>query len=177
MLIVGENLKALIVQHEIVDYPNAFDHASLTLRLNASVKLIEPPPSADPVEYGEEVPKAWIKEKTIQDPGITLKPGGSLLGCSQEFVKIPVGYMGFIQTKGSLARLFVQVQCSDGQIDPGYEGRVTFEICNLGPLAVRLKEKAQVAQLFLVSTSTREVQPYSGRYQGADKPTHYMKPR
>jgi dCTP deaminase len=85
--------------------------------------------------------------------------------------------MGFIQTKGSLARHFVQVHCSDGQIAPGYHGRITFEVCNLGPLAVRLKEKAQVAQLFLVKMSTREVQPYSGRYRGADRPTRYIKPR
>ena len=177
MIIVGENLKALIEQHGIIDYPAAFDHASLTLRLNASVKLIVPPETARPVEYGEEIPNAWIKDDTIRDPGITLKPGGCLLGCSQEKVKIPLGYIGFIQTKGSLARLFVQVHCCDGQIDPGYEGRVTFEICNLGPLSVRLKEKAQVAQLFLASTSTREIQGYSGRYQGADKPTNYIKPR
>lgn len=177
MFIVGDNLKALIDQHGLIDNLNAFDHASLTLRLNAKVELFEPSETANPVEYGEEVPRAWIKEKTIQDPGITIKPGGCLLGCSEEKVKIPLGYMGFIQTKGSLARLFVQVQCSDGQIDPGFEGRITFEICNLGPLAVRLKEKAQVAQLFLIATSTREVRPYSGRYQGKDGPTHYIKPR
>jgi deoxycytidine triphosphate deaminase len=177
MVIVGENLKALIEQHGLIDNPDAFDHASLTLRLNAKVELFKPPESANPLVYGDEVPKEWIEKKTIEGSGIRLDPGMSFLGCSEEFVKIPLGYIGFIQTKGSLARLFVQVQCSDGQIDPGFQGRITFEVCNLGPLTVRLKEKVEVAQLFLIATSTREVRPYSGRYQGKDGPTHYIKPR
>jgi deoxycytidine triphosphate deaminase len=84
---------------------------------------------------------------------------------------MPKGYMGLIQTKGSLARLFVMVQCSDAQVDPGYEGHLTFEICNLGDFVVNIKRGSKVAQLFLLKCSTRDIDGYNGRYQGATGPT------
>jgi deoxycytidine triphosphate deaminase len=86
---------------------------------------------------------------------------------------MPPGYFGLIQTKGSLARLFIAVTCNDGQIDAGYEGRVTFEIVNLGHLRVRAPRLAPVAELYVFRTSTNNVSLYNGRYQGADKPTIY----
>lgn len=83
--------------------------------------------------------------------------------------------MGFVQTKGSLARLFVTVQCCDAQIDPGFKGNITFEIVNLGPLRVKLRVDQEIAQLFIVKTTTKYVTLYQGRYQDADGPTHFKK--
>ena len=100
-----------------------------------------------------------------------LKPGQAILACSNESVKIPAGYIGFLQTKGSLARLFITVHCCDGQIEPGFEGRVTFELCNIGNLNVKLLPNSPVAQLYIFKTSS-DKSKYNGKYNNSDKPTY-----
>jgi dCTP deaminase len=172
VVIIGENLQALMRQYGVVDSDSCYDIFSLSLHLDPQIVIVEPKSeNPDAVTYGESIPASWIKEQKMPANGYSIASKGCLLGCSSEKVTIPDGYFGMIQTKGSLARLFVQVQCCDGQIEPGYTGKVTFEICNHAPFPVRLKPGNPVAQLFIFKTSTKGVPPYQGRYQGAEKPT------
>ncbi len=172
MLIVGDNLRALIEQYAIVEPRDAcFDETSISLRLDHRVTAINPP-EGSVLTYGEPIPAEFVHENRITtDQGVIIGPRSALLGCSFEHVRIPSGYFGLLQTKGSLARLFVSLQCCDGQIEPGFDGKVTFEICNQSALGVRLFPRQRVGDLFIFKTSTRQVKPYSGRYQGATKPT------
>lgn len=170
MLVVGENLKLLVEQFRIVDRISSFDHTSLTLHLSRSLITIAPPENAE-VTYGHSIPDSWIKRIQMPEDGFTLSPKAAVLGCSVEEIRMPLGYFGFLQTKGSLARLFVQIHCSDSQVDSGFRGKVTFEIVNLSNFRVRLLPHQPVAQLFIFKTSTNVVQPYEGRYQGAEGPT------
>lgn len=176
MFVVGDNLRALIDQYSIVDDPRSFDETSLCLSLSRELKTVEPSAGRS-VVYGDDIPEAWIKTKTIQNAGVIVKPQNCLLGCSNETIQIPLGYIGFVQTKGSLARLFTTIHCCDSQIDPGFNGKVTFEICNLGSFPVKLKEGQPVAQLFIAKTTSKLVAPYSGRYQNADGPTFQLRRR
>lgn len=172
MVIIGENLDALMNQHKIVDSGACFDTFSISLHLDAQIITIEPTteePSA--VTYGESIPEKWIKKSTMPATGHVVPSKGSFLACSTEKVTIPDGYFGFVQTKGSLARLFVQVQCCDAQVEPGFSGKVTFEVCNHASFPVRLKPGHPVAQLFIFKASTKGVPLYAGRYQGAEAPT------
>jgi len=170
MLIVGSNLRTLMIQYGIVDDERAFDETSLTLRLDRRIMRLEPPPGST-VTYGNRIPGEWLREDEIPDSGHVLAPHSCVLACSFERVSIPLGYFGLIQTKGSLARLFVAVQCGDGQVDCGFSGKVTFEICNLANFAIVLLPKQDVAQLFIFKTSTKQVRAYAGRYQSATGPT------
>jgi deoxycytidine triphosphate deaminase len=172
MLIVGDNLKALIEQYTIVDQGDAcFDETSISLRLDHLVTTINPP-DGTVLTYGESIPSAYVHESHIAtDQGVIVGAHSTLLACSFERVRIPLGYFGMLQTKGSLARLFVTLHCCDGQIDPGFDGKITFEICNHAPFGVRLRPRQRVGDLFIFKASTRRVKPYSGRYQGAKKPT------
>lgn len=172
MIIIGDNLQALMKQHDIVTTSSCFDTFSITLHLDPQIITIQPTAS-DPhaVTYGESIPQSWTKTVSMPATGHVVESKGAFLACSSEKVTIPDGYFGFIQTKGSLARLFVQVQCCDGQIEPGYSGKVTFEICNHAPFPVRLKPGQPVAQLFIFKASTKGVSPYDGSYQGAKAPT------
>jgi dCTP deaminase len=172
MLIVGENLRDLCRQHRIVDSDNAFDSTSLCLRLNDSIKEIKVSPQTV-VDYGKALKSDWIVSSQVPTEGFELSRNSAILACSKERVHIPLGYFGMVQTKGSLARLFVSVTCNDGQVDPGFNGNVTFEIVNCGPLRVRIPRNAQIAQLFIFRASTKNVAPYSGRYQNAEGPTEF----
>jgi dCTP deaminase len=59
----------------------------------------------------------------------------------------------------------------DGQIDPGYNGKITFEIVNLSDIYYYLEPGMPFASLFLHKLSSPVKQPYSGRYQGSFSPT------
>jgi dCTP deaminase len=170
MLIVGDNLKYLVEQHRIVNNDRSYDVNSLTLTLDRCVITVEPDDNAV-ITYGHAIPAEWIKEHSIKDEGFLIPAKSSILGCSHEIINMPVGYFGFLQTKGSLARLFVLVNLCDGQVEAGYSGKVTFEISNMSDFGICLRPNQPVAQLFIFKTSTRLVEPYHGRYQGATKPT------
>lgn len=170
MLIVGDNLKELCTQHGLVDRPEAFDVTSLTLRLHQRFVKVS---TTAVVDYGKPLKKEWIEEGDIPAEGLELGKNMGVLCCSEESIKMPAGYFGLVQTKGSLARLFISATCNDGQIDSGYSGRITFEMVNQGRLKVRIPPLSSVAELFIFRTSTNRIPLYSGRYQGADKPTIY----
>lgn len=171
MLIVGSNLEQLILQHRVVAPGNVYDVNSLNLTLDKQIVLLRPPSGKTELVYGQAIPDDWIHREEIGDDGLVLESGAAILGCSREQLRMPLGHFGLLQTKGSLARLFVQVSCADGQIEAGFTGRVTFEVCNLAPFAVRLFAKQKVAQVFIIRTSTKQTTKYCGRYQNANGPT------
>ncbi len=170
MLIVGENLKALIEQHNILSDKKSFDETSLSLSLDREVIFYEPG-EANEITYGHAIPDEWVKRIRIPDEGYVLRPHSCILGCSREKITMPMGYFGLLQTKGTLARLFVSVTSCDGQVEAGFSGRITFEIANMSNLNIRFLPNQKIGQLFIFKTSTRAVRPYNGRYQGAQGPT------
>lgn len=99
-----------------------------------------------------------------------LPPGGIVLACTEEEVEIPTDKFGFVQTKGSIARGFISVHMSDGQVDPGYKGKITLELFNASHFYYKLAPGMQIASLFFIKTDVA-VEPYNGRYQGAGAPT------
>jgi len=176
MIVVGDNLRALIRQHNIIPSEMGFDgydETSIALRLGTTVIKYQIPVGGDNIlVFGSEVPKDWVVENEIaSDDYLVLAPGDTVLACSYDVVNIPIGYFGFLQTKGSLARLFVSVHCSDSQIDPGFSGKITFEIINYSKMSIKIKPKQIVGNLYIFKASTKQVKPYNGRYQNSNKPT------
>ena len=173
MVIVGDNLKDLISQHNIIDKPaSGFDDTSISLTLSDTIIKIVPDNDECVITYGTSIPDKWIHEEIINlNEGLILEPKQTVLACSSEIVRIPMGYFGLLQTKGSLARLFVSLHCCDSQIEPGFSGKITFEICNFSNMRVRLLPRQKVGDLFLLKASTKHVTPYNGKYQNAVKPT------
>lgn len=171
MIIVGENLKDLIKQYQIVDKDNCYDETCISLRMGNSIIELSNK-KVKTLTYGEEIPTGCIKERKIGVDGIMIPPMGTVLACSNEYIKMPAGYFGLIQTKGSLARLFVFVHCSDGQVDPGYSGSLTFELFNASPFNIRIRRLEKVANLYIFKTSCKNIKSYSGKYGGFEKPTY-----
>jgi len=120
------------------------------------------------------VPPADVPTRSVmlqEGAPVDFSPGTNLLACSLEYIQMPLDHMGFIQTKGSLARGFVLAHMCDGQIDPGFAGKVTFELVNLSDFTYQLVAGMPIAQLFLLKLSSPLGEGYNGRYQGADRPT------
>ena len=170
MLVVGRNLRDLVTTMELSP-PERFDENSIQLTLDDVVLV---PRKLDrPIAYEVDHVDDFFEESKIGVEGLLLKSGQCALACSQEVVRMPLGYFGFIQTKGSLARLFCSLHMCDPQIEPGYEGKITFELANHSPFDIVLRNAARVGQLFVFRCSTSNSTPYSGRYNGAAKPTIY----
>lgn len=174
MLVNGENLYALNEQYKIVSGSSSFDTNSFTLHLHKDIKWIKPPEGVV-VHYNEDLPPNWIVSARLDHNGVIIKPGEAFLACTTEIIQMPAGYFGLIQTKGSLARLFISATCSDGQVEPGYHGNLTLEFSNCGNFPVQLLAGDEVAQLFIFRTSSKKAKSYEGRYQNAIGPTHYKR--
>lgn len=172
MVIIGKNLEELISQHDIVSDNGNYDLFSISLTLSKEIATYGNS-LEEIITYGEPLKKEIIQRTEINDEGIILNPGDCFLGCSNELIKMPKGYIGFIQTKGSLARLFILVHCCDSQVETGFEGSITFEIVNIGKKRVKLHEKAKVAQLYIFKASTKNSPLYNGKYNGQRLPTVY----
>lgn len=170
MLIVGENLRGLLIQEEICD-EQCFDNTCISLSLGPQVIRLEPTDNTNILDYGDDIPKECITYENISENGLILHPYTSIIASSYETIHIPVGYFGLLQTKGSLARMMVSLHFSDGQIDPGFNGKVTFEIMNCSNFSIRIRKRQPVGNLYVFKTSTNDACAYQGRYQNATGPT------
>ena len=169
MILVGEVLKEFIEENNVLS-SNNFDQTCISLSLgNCIIKMI-PNEKCTFLKYGKKIPEECIKREDISSAGLTLAPHSSVLAMSEEEISMPLGYFGFLQTKGSLARLMVSLHFSDGQIDPGFKGHVTFEICNASDFFVHIDYLKAVGNLYIFEVCG-DSKPYNGKYANSTKPT------
>jgi deoxycytidine triphosphate deaminase len=171
MLIISKNLHALVTTSGLCD-PALIEDFSIKLRLGRRIRKVLRSPAARPITYN--VPydaNAYFEPEEELTRGLLLNPGDNVLACSEHRYALPRGYFGLVQTKGSLARLFVSVTCNDGQIEPGFKGRITLELTNHGRFPVQFSVGDNIAQLFLFRCSMEAPEPYAGRYADAEGPT------
>lgn len=169
MIITGTPLLELIKQKKICS-EKSFDEFSITLFLDKTIYR----PIEEPAEiiYSSNInTEKLYKQEEAVNSFITLKPGDCLLACSNEKINMPQGYMGLVQTKGTLARLFVSAHCSDAQVEPGYSGKVTLELINHSKNTINFVVDSPVAQIYIFECHPNNGPLYSGRYQNASAPT------
>lgn len=171
MFVVGDNLKELVKRYCIVDDVRDIEETCIELKLHEIIKRFKVPKRIKTIKYGEVIPDELIVRENIRDRGMLIKPKETVLACSKQKVFLPQGFMGMVQTKGSLARMFVFAQCSDSQIDSGFCGRITFELFNASPFNIVLNEGQKVVNLYIMMASDKNVKMYQGKYNNADEPT------
>ncbi len=177
MILTRKEINEEILQKNLIDRANArvieIDLVSITLHLDDQFKVYS--------EYPKEpfTPPRECKTETctVGETGhFLLPPKGKVLTCSEERIEMPLDIMGFIQTKGSLARGFLVAHMCDGQIDPGYKGRITFEIVNFSDFYYKLVPGMAIANLFFHRLQSPLEKGYEGRYQNSESPTHMQPP-
>jgi dCTP deaminase len=139
------------------------------ISLHLSKQFLEYHPiSKRPVSMPSTLPTRPIPLNA--DNAVILTPGASLLACTEEEVDIPHDLIGWVFTKGNVARGFLSAHVCDGQIDPGYAGKITLELLNHGPLTVALRPGMAIANLYLMKL-TSATSGYEGRFWGSTGPT------
>lgn len=171
MLVTGIPLLELIRQNKICS-EKSYDEFSISLSLHNVIYKHKPSEDLREVIYGGRFDATGLYEHTaISDGFLTLNPGDCVLACSTETISMPQGYLGLVQTKGTLARLFVSSHCSDSQVEPGYKGRVTLELINHSQNTIKIIIGAPIAQMYVFECTPKNGPTYSGRYQNAEEPT------
>ncbi len=170
MVIIGENLKGLI-QSQKICVPELFDEFSISIRLDKCIfRLSSEEENPLPIQYNITNVEKYYQKEDLSDK-LLLKSGESVLACSHHEFSMPHRYMGFLQTKGTLARLFVSAHCTDSHIEPGFTGKITLEITNHSRFDIEIPVNSVVAQLFIMRCSTTAEHPYEGKYANSQVPT------
>lgn len=171
MLIIDSNLSGLAKQESICDSA-LVEKFCLALRLGKEVYFPKENKNGDLLEVTYDhtpEPSKLFQDLELIEQNLELAPGESVIGCSNDTYRMPRNCFGLLQTKGTLARLFVSITCNDGQVEPGFEGKITLEITNNSPWKIRIPIRSHVGQLYIFRCSTTTAEMYSGRYSEAAK--------
>lgn len=124
--------------------------------------------------YDVRVSDHWICP--TRDPAefradsIKLFPGEVVLASTLEYVRIPRDVACDLKLKSTLGRLWINHSLA-GWCDPGFQGNITLELQNLGPVPFVLEAGRRIAQLIFISMESEPEVAYgdpdaSSHYQG-----------
>jgi len=107
-------------------------------------------------------------DETVVEEGeeFILHPGDFVLGTTHERVEIPPDLIAHVEGRSSLGRLAIVVHATAGLCDPGFEGKITLELSNLGTAPVALTPGMRISQLTFTELKSPADRPY-GKERGS----------
>lgn len=108
--------------------------------------------------------------------GFVLHPGRLVLGATLERIALDGTIAARLEGKSSLGRLGLLTHATAGFIDPGFQGTITLELCNISTLPIKLYPGMRIGQICFMRLSSPCAAPYGAgaegsRYQGQGEPT------
>ena len=137
------------------------------------------PEQVNAASYDVRVSDHWICPTRDPDestaPSIKLFPGEVVLASTLEYVRIPRDVACDLKLKSTLGRLWINHSLA-GWCDPGFEGNITLELQNIGPIPFVLEAGRRIAQLIFISMESEpdiaSGEPGAGsHYQGQTRTT------
>lgn len=107
------------------------------------------------------------EEEPEKFDSIALSTGDFALFSTVETVRIPADLVAEVSGKSTWARQGLSVHQTAGWIDPGFEGQITLELCNLGPKLVILEPGVPIAQLVIMELRSPALKPYGSEGLGS----------
>ncbi len=90
-------------------------------------------------------------------------PGEFVLASTLELVEVPNNLAGRLEGKSSLGRLGIVIHSTAGKVDPGFKGRITLEISNIGTLPIMLYPEMRICQLLFEELKSEPTTSYANR--------------
>lgn len=111
------------------------------------------------------------KEITIPDgEAFIMQPGDFALAITEEKLELPDDLVGRIEGRSSLGRIGIIVHGTASVFHPGWTGKVTMELGNLGTMPVALYPGMRICAFTFEQLSSMAEKPYRGKYTGATGP-------
>ncbi|MCA0445166.1 MAG: dCTP deaminase [Bacteroidetes bacterium] len=92
-----------------------------------------------------------------------LHPGDFTLASTLEYIVIPDYLSGRLEGRSTWGRVGLQIHSTAGFVDPGFRGRLTFELNNLGKLPLPLYPGIRIGQI-----SFHKIEPALSLYSNKD---------
>ena len=135
--------------------------SSVDMRLGDEFKVFKVirKPYIDPKD--EEDIAEYMESSTVPEgEAFIIHPNEFALSTTQEYVKVPDDLVARVEGRSSMGRLGVTMHVTAGYVDPGFEGRITLEISNIGAMPVALYPGQRVCQLVFETMTTPAELPY-----------------
>lgn len=135
--------------------------SSVDMRLGDEFKVFKVirEPYIDPKD--EEDIAEYMESSTVPEgEAFIIHPNEFALATTQEYVKVPDDLVARVEGRSSMGRLGVTMHVTAGYVDPGFEGRITLEISNIGAMPVALYPGQRVCQLVFETMTTPAELPY-----------------
>lgn len=133
---------------------------SLDLRLHRVFRVFER--SRKPfIDTRDGVSEGLMRELTIQpDEPFIMQPGELVLACTYENLELADDLLARLEGRSSLARLGIIVHGTAGVFEPGWRGRPTLELGNLGPMPVALYYLMRICSFTFEQLTSKAQKPY-----------------
>ena len=135
--------------------------SSVDMRLGDEFKVFKVirKPYIDPKD--EDDIAEYMESSTVPEgEAFIIHPNEFALATAQEYVKVPDDLVARVEGRSSMGRLGVTMHVTAGYVDPGFEGRITLEISNIGAMPVALYPGQRVCQLVFETMTTPAELPY-----------------
>lgn len=180
MILSDREIKKYIEEKKIkinpeVDLKKQLGSASLDLRLGNEFRIFEDTkhPFID-VEKPETFRNITKLVKIKNSNPIIFHPNQFILAITFEEVSLPSDITARIDGRSSLGRLGIIIHSTAGHIDPGFRGRITLEMSNIGNLPILLHPGIRICQLVFQELSSPSEIPYyrkeAAKYLGTRYP-------
>lgn len=166
MILSDRDLRARLRAGDLVVAPMGDEQlqlqpASIDLRLSRDFIVYRPAQVTclDPRDPST-IEAATERIEVAEGDAFILHPGEFGLGSTVERVSIPRDLVARVDGRSSIGRLAVVVHATAGFIDPGFEGQITLELSNIGPIPVKLYPGMRIAQIVLYQMTSPAEVPY-----------------
>lgn len=155
--------------------PEQFGSCSVDFRLGNEFSVFEHSRHAL-IDLRERTPIQELMRTITVPEGekFILQPGEFALAITEEALELDDDVLGRLEGRSSLGRIGIIVHGTAGLFDPGWRGRATLELSNLGVMPVALYPGMRICSFTFEQLSSPVEIPYhkkaSNKYAGQSRP-------
>jgi len=181
MILTDREIQVAIENKQIVidppPAPTAYSSTSVDLSLSKQIRIwkkedngaVEAPvfcPAKKEFKFLEVLRKYSDRQEMDEKNGYIVEPGAFVLGWTAETISLPLHsrIAARVEGKSSLARLGIGIHITAPTIHAGFPGQIQLEICNHGPIRVRIIPGMAVCQLIFEQTFGTPEKGYTGQF-------------
>jgi dCTP deaminase len=155
--------------------PEQFGSCSVDFRLGSEFSVFEHSKHAF-IDLREKTAIQELMRTISVPPGepFILQPGEFALAITEERLELDADVLGRLEGRSSLGRIGIIVHGTAGLFDPGWRGKATLELSNLGRMPVALYPGMRICSFTFEQLSSPSSIPYykkaSNKYAGQERP-------